>query len=167
MKRFLAVQNIIHLKKRLEAENDPRQRAIIEHLVNCEEALLLLNEHKLSGRVPDLVRSPDIFGGPTPRLVPTSAAPSLADGGSEGTDFDHRRCPSCERQMRLVYIQPREPSHDDGYDVHHYHCETCHNGSRFVFERHCDEPRPASLDPIRQVAKDRGATRHAYRSGKP
>jgi hypothetical protein len=167
MKRFLAVQNIIHLKKRLDAEDDPERRAIIERLLTCEEELLLLDEPKLSGRLPSLVRSPDICGGPTPRLVPTQEQSRWAHTISSDVDFDHRRCPDCEGLMRLVYVQPRQLHRDDGYDVHHYRCENCLNGSRFVFERPSGEDRHASLVQIGQsIADSQRAARKVSRSGK-
>src|SRR5579864_1693438 len=96
MKRFLAVQNIIYLRKRLESENDPKRRAIIGRLLTCEEALLLLDPHKLSGGLPNIIRSPDICGGPTPPLAPTQSEARWAHTISAETDFDHRPCPDCE-----------------------------------------------------------------------
>lgn len=153
MKRFLAVQNIVHFKKRLEIENDPKRRAIIERLLTDEEALLLLDEHKLSGKMPDLVRSPDICGGPTPRLAPSSASPRPVTA-STSADFDHRRCPDCEGLMRLAYLQPHALHRDDGYDVHHYRCENCLNSSRFVLERRSDEDRPATFVRVKRGARN-------------
>jgi hypothetical protein len=154
------------LKKRLDAEGDPKRRAIIERLLVYEEALLLLDQHKLSGKMPFIVRSPDICGGPTPRLMPASV-PSPKSTTSADADFDHRRCPDCERLMRLVYLQPHQLHRDNGYDVYHYRCESCLNTSRFVLDRNSDEHRPAAFLQTRHaVAKSAPAAGNASRSGK-
>jgi hypothetical protein len=134
MKRFLAIQNIIALKHQLDGEDDPSRRSIIERLIEDEEAMLLLNPHKLSGNVPFLSPSPDVCGGSTPRLTPSNGLP-WHDAAATAPEFDHRRCPGCDAAMRLVYIQPRELHRDDGYDVHQYRCEACRNESRFVLGR--------------------------------
>ena len=155
MKRFLAIQNIIQLKRQLEGEADPKRRTVIERLLSDEEAVLLLSENKLSGRIPFLAPSPGICGGPTPRLVPSVSSRS-GSVNPESADFDHRQCPNCEALMRLVYIQPRELHRDDGYDVHHFRCENCLNSSRFVFERNLGERLPASdAQSVEEIPKRR------------
>jgi len=135
MKRFLAIQNIIHLKKRLESESDPKRREIIERLLTCVEALLLLDRQKLSAKMPFIVRSPEIRGDSTPPLAPAQSRAPWTQTVSADTDFDHRRCPICEGLMRLVYVQPHQLHRDDGYDIHQYRCEACLNRSRFVLQR--------------------------------
>ena len=38
MRLFIALQNVVHLKRQLAGETDPKQRAIIERLIFQEEA---------------------------------------------------------------------------------------------------------------------------------
>jgi hypothetical protein len=46
--------------------------------------------------------------------------------------FDHRRCPVCSSIMRLVLLEPRRPTGQDGYERHVYRCTECENVSRFI-----------------------------------
>jgi hypothetical protein len=50
------------------------------------------------------------------------------------SDFDHRQCPVCHRTMRLMLVEPRRPTGNDGYERHVLYCDECANVSRFVFE---------------------------------
>jgi hypothetical protein len=50
------------------------------------------------------------------------------------SDFDHRKCPTCGKTMRLALVEPRRPVGEDRYERHVYHCGECSNVSRFVFE---------------------------------
>lgn len=51
--------------------------------------------------------------------------------------FDHRQCPVCSSIMRLVLVEPRQPTGQDGYERHLYRCTDCENVSRFIFEVYC------------------------------
>ena len=53
MRQFIAIENIVHLKRRLEIEIDPKQRAIIEQLLLREEAELASHRSKLCAREPE------------------------------------------------------------------------------------------------------------------
>ena len=167
MKRFLAIQNIIALQRQLDSEADLARRSIIERLIGDEEAVLLLSPHKLSGKVPFLSPSPNICGeSSTPRLRP-SHGPHWHEV-TRGRDFDHRRCPDCDGAMRLVYIQPRQLHRDDGYDVHHYHCEVCQNDSRFVLERNSRAGLAASIVRKPQTrSRDQSTARRAHPATPP
>jgi hypothetical protein len=39
--------------------------------------------------------------------------------------------------MRLVLVEPRQPTGQDGYERHLYRCTDCENVSRFIFEVYC------------------------------
>ncbi len=53
MRQFIAIENIVHLKRQLEIEADPKQRAIIERLLFREEAELASYRSKLCAREPE------------------------------------------------------------------------------------------------------------------
>jgi hypothetical protein len=65
---------------------------------------------------------------PAPCALPALMEPCMI------SEFDHERCPSCDRPMRLALVEPHELYRDDQYEHHIYVCENCANTSRFVFE---------------------------------
>jgi hypothetical protein len=53
MRQFIALENIIHFKRQLEVETDPKRRTIIERLLFQEEAELASYRSKLCARERD------------------------------------------------------------------------------------------------------------------
>jgi hypothetical protein len=50
MRQLIALENIVHFKRQLEIETDPKQRSIIERLLFQEEAELASYRSKLCAR---------------------------------------------------------------------------------------------------------------------